>query len=64
VVGATAPPDLPEAVSIVADPAVPDGAYRRAGNTVAVAPAAIQSFAAGYIADQWKRTGATNGSSR
>ena len=46
---------------------VPDaslaGRYRQDGNTVAVAPAAIQSFAAGFIADHLKRTSATNGSS-
>ena len=52
------------AVSIVGDPAVGVGRYRRNGNVVAVAPAAIQSFAAGFIADQLKRTSATNGSSR
>lgn len=52
------------AVSIVADPALPAGRYQRTGNVVAVSPAAIQSFAAGFIADQLKRTGPTNGSSR
>ena len=60
VVGATAE----GAVSIVGDTAVPAGRYRRNGNVVAVAPAAIQSFAAGFIADQLKRTSGTNGSSR
>lgn len=53
-----------EGVSIVGDASVPAGRYRRSGNVVAVPPAAIQSFAAGFIADQWKRTSATNGSSR
>lgn len=38
--------------------------YRRLGNVVTVAPAVIQSFAAGFIADQLKRTSPTNGSSR
>jgi hypothetical protein len=49
---------------IVPDPFLPAGRYRIAGETVAVPPAAIQSFAAGFIADQLKRTGPTNGSSR
>jgi hypothetical protein len=60
--GALAPPQW--ATSIVPDASVPAGRYRRSGNVVAVPPAAIQSFAAGFIADQWKRTSATNGSSR
>jgi hypothetical protein len=51
-------------LSIVPDPSVGTGRYRRSGNVVAVAPAAIQSFAAGFIADQLKRTSRTNGSSR
>ena len=50
--------------SVVGDARVPAGRYRRAGNVVSVAPAAIQSFAAGFIADQWKRTSQTNGRSR
>jgi hypothetical protein len=58
VVGASAK----EGTSIVGDPSVPAGRYRRSGNVVAVAPAAIQSFAAGFIADQWKRTSPTHGS--
>lgn len=49
------------ATSIVADPALPPGRYRGLGSDVAVAPAAIQSFAAGFIAEQLKRT---NGSRR
>jgi hypothetical protein len=49
---------------IVPDPFLPPGRYRLAGETVTVSPAAIQSFAAGFIADQLKRTGPTNGSSR
>ena len=38
--------------------------YRRDGNVVTVPPAVIQSFAAGFIADQLKRTTPLNGSSR
>jgi hypothetical protein len=49
------------ATSIVADPAVPARRYRADRNVIAVAPSAVQSFAAGFIADQLKRT---NGSSR
>jgi hypothetical protein len=51
-------------VSIVGDAAMPDGRYRQARNVVTVAPAVVQSFAAGYIADQLKRDPLTNGSSR
>ncbi len=57
------PPDGPT-VLIAADPALGTGHYRRQGNIVAVAPAVVQSFAAGYIAAQLKRTTPTNGSSR
>jgi hypothetical protein len=49
---------------IVPDPSVPAGRYRRNGDIVAVAPAAIQSVAAGFIADQLQRTTLQNGSSR
>lgn len=52
------------ALNIVADATLPAGRYRADGSVLAVAPAAIQSFAAGFIADQLKRTGPTNGSSR
>jgi len=52
------------AISIVADPSVPERRYRRSGAVVAAAPAAIQSVAAGFIADQVNRTGPTNGSSQ
>lgn len=51
-------------VWIAADPALEPGHYRRQGNIVAVAPTVVQSFAAGYIAAQLKRTTPTNGSSR
>ena len=49
---------------ITADAAIGPGRYRRRGDVIAVAPTAIQSFAAGFIADQLKRTSRTNGSSR
>jgi hypothetical protein len=45
------------------DDSLPAGRYRRAGNVVSVAPAAIQSFAAGFIADHLERTSPTDGSS-
>ena len=54
----------PDVLSFVADASVPAGRYRREGNVVTAAPAAIQSVAAGFIADQWKRTSAANGSNR
>jgi hypothetical protein len=53
-----------EGVSIVADPAVPAGRYRIANRVVSVPPAVVQSFAAGFIAEELKRTHPTNGSSR
>lgn len=53
-----------EGPSVVADAAIPAGRYRRSGNVVSVAPAVVQSFAAGFIADQLKRIPPTNGSSR
>jgi hypothetical protein len=49
---------------ITADPTVAAGRYRRRGDIVAVAPAVVQSFAAGFIAEQLERTHPTNGSSR
>lgn len=58
-VGAT----VPGATSIVGDASIPPGQYRRGASGVSVAPAAIQSVAAGFIADQVNRTGSTNGSS-
>lgn len=64
VVGVAAGAGAPPAVSIVPDASLPEGSYRRTDSSVAVSPAAIQSFAAGFIADQWKRTSAPNGSSR
>lgn len=57
------PPDR-STVLIVGDPAIAMGHYSRRGNIVAVPPAVVQSFAAGYIAAQVKRTTPTNGSSR
>ena len=53
-----------DAISFVADASIPAGRYRRKGNVVAAAPAAIQSVAAGFITDQLKRTSRTNGSSQ
>jgi len=64
------PPSSPAAEAagaplvITTDPSLPPGRYRRGGRTVAVPPAVVQSFAAGFIADELKRTGPTNGSSR
>lgn len=49
---------------ITPDASVPPGRYRQTANVIAVAPAAIQSVAAGFIADQLKRNRHTNGSSR
>ncbi len=57
-------PTNAKAVVIQPDPAVTDGHYERRGNVVAVSPAAIQSFAAGFIADHLKRISPTNGISR
>lgn len=57
-------PTADSALIIAADPALAAGRYRRQGNFVTVAPAVVQSFAAGYIAAQLKRTTPTNGSSR
>jgi hypothetical protein len=53
-----------EPIVITTDPALPPNLYHRSGRTVTVAPAVVQSFAAGFIADQLKRTSPTNGSSR
>lgn len=46
------------------DPALPADRYRRADNRLFAAPAVVESFAAGYIADQWKGTRPPNGSNR
>ena len=53
-----------EGAIIIADARIPDGRYRREGNVVRVAPRVVQSFAAGFIADQLKRTAPPNASSR
>ena len=58
------PPTADSPLLITADPALAPGSYRRRGNLVTVPPAVVQSFAAGYIAAQLKRTTPTNGSSR
>jgi len=55
---------LPNATIISADPSLAPGHYRRNGAAVAVAPAVVQSFAARFIAEELKRTGPPNGSSR
>ncbi|MEA2465475.1 MAG: hypothetical protein QOJ98_3222, partial [Acidobacteriota bacterium] len=52
------------AIRISGEQSVPAGRYRRTGNVVTVPPAVVQSFAAGFIAEQLKRTSPTNGSSR
>lgn len=52
------------ATLIVADAALAPGRYRRAGTTVAVSPDVVQSFASHFIAEELKRTGPPNGSSR
>ena len=57
------PPDSSPITMIVDDPALNASQYGRRGNIVTVPPAVVQSFAAGYIAAQLKRTTPTNGSS-
>ena len=61
-VSATAWMDSHRTFVVASDASVPAGYYRFDGRTVAAAPAAIQSVAAGFIADQLKRTSRTNGS--
>jgi hypothetical protein len=51
----------PMTMTFIEDPTVPAGRYRHDHNVVAAAPAAIQSVAAGFIADHVKRV---NGRSR
>lgn len=58
------PPAAGSPLVIAADPSLAAGRYRRQGELVTVAPPVVQSFAAGYIAGQLKRTTPTNGSSR
>jgi hypothetical protein len=62
--GPLPPANSTTATWIAADPSLQTSQYRRGGNIVTVAPAVVQSFAAGYIAAQLKRTTPTNGSSR
>jgi hypothetical protein len=52
------------AMSIVSAPSVAGGRYRVDDTVVSAAPDVIESLAAGFIADQLKRTDPTNGSSR
>ncbi len=49
---------------ITTDAALAANRYRRTANVVAVPPSVIQSFSAGYIADQLKRTTPAHGRSR
>ncbi|MFL6245440.1 MAG: hypothetical protein ACJ74H_05415 [Thermoanaerobaculia bacterium] len=53
----------PGATAIAGDSSL-SGRYQRRGHLVAVPPAVVQSFAAGYIAAQLERDRPTNGSSR
>lgn len=52
------------AVVIEPDPAPSAGRHRRADNRLLVPPAVVESFAAGFIADQLKGTRPPNGSNR
>ena len=52
------------ATSIVEDRSLAGGRYRVDDTVVSAAPDVIESLAAGFIADQLKRTDPTNGSSR
>lgn len=57
VVSGAPPRAAPEAgwVWIAGDPSVPAGRFRRDGSVVAVAPAVVQSFAAGFVASEVAR---------
>lgn len=56
---------VPEGVTVIqADATLPAGRYVQQGPVVLAAPPAIQSLAAGFIADQLKRISSPNGSSR
>jgi hypothetical protein len=63
-VSASATRTAQPATVIEADARVPAGRYRRADNRVLVAPPVVESFAAGFIADQLKGTRPPNGSNR
>ena len=52
------------ATSIVADPAVPGGRYRREGDIVRVPSPVVESFATGFIANQLKGNAPPDGSFR
>ena len=54
-------PSMATVRGITGDASVAPGSYVRQGNTVLVAPADVQSFAARYIADQLKGTTPPNG---
>lgn len=53
--------ERPGVVSIIGDDTVASGRYRQTGSVVAVAPAVVQSVAAGFIADQLERNPAPHG---
>jgi hypothetical protein len=63
-VAPSTPAALPGATLITSDPSLPANRYRRSGATVAVASAVVQSVASHFIAEELKRTGPPNGSSR
>lgn len=58
------PEQWPGATFFLPDAGIAGGRYRVAGRVVSAAPRDIQSVAAGFIADQLKRTSPPNGSSR
>jgi hypothetical protein len=51
-------------ILITSDDALPANHYRRAANVVTAPMSVIQSFAAGFIADELKRTAPAHGRSR
>jgi hypothetical protein len=63
-----APPQEPATgnrqLLITTDATLPPNQFRRRANVVTVPPSVIQSFAAGFIADQLKRTTPAHGSSQ
>jgi hypothetical protein len=64
VVSASATRNPQPATIIEPDPSLPAGRYRRADNRLLVPPPVVESFAAGFIADQLKGTRPPNGSNR
>ena len=53
-----------QATLIAADATLPPNHYAREANLVRVTPSVIQSFAAGFIAEQLKRTNPAHGRSQ